>query len=398
MRRANPKGVSVDLGQRVAEEPLLRPTDVPASHAGLEVASVLNPAAARVGDDVFLMLRVAERPIRRDPPPDAKTLDLLGPHPTLGPLGPGHRADDVIPIVMLNADEPQTRLDIVYLPKDLPGLDLSDPRGVTFTHPTTKRRTIFLRQFSHLRLAQSGDGEHFTVDPRPAIFPRGPLEEYGCEDARATCIDGVWHITYVSVSRVGITTSLATSRDFRTFRRQGVILPPDQKDVVLFPERRGRGYMALTRPMPSSFGHVLGVWCAVPDEQLPWGRHEPLLLPRQDMWDERQTGAGTVPMRVEDGWLVIYHGVDRDQRYMLGAALLDGDDPCHVLARSAEPILTPELSFERGGLLDDVVFACGHVPLGEDGKRIRVYYGAADSCVAAADFDVSEIVDSLERM
>ena len=390
--------MGVDLGQRVAQEPLLRPTDVPPSHEGLEVASVLNPAAARIGDDVFLMLRVAERPIRRDPPPDAKTLDLLGPHPTLKPLGSGHRADDVIPITVLNAEEPQTRLDIVYLPKDLPGLDLSDPRGVTFTHPTTKRRTIFLRQFSHLRLAHSRDGESFEVDRRPAIFPRGPLEEYGCEDPRATCIDGVWYITYVSVSRVGITTSLATSRDFRTFRRQGVILPPDQKDVVLFPERQRGHYLALTRPMPSSFGHVLGIWIAAPNgDNLPWGRHEPLVLPRQDRWDERQTGAGTVPMRVRDGWLAIYHGVDRDQRYMLGAVLLDGDDATRVVARSAEPILTPELPFERGGLLDDVVFACGHVPLDEENRRIRVYYGAADSCVAAADFDVHEIVASLER-
>ena len=355
--------------------------------------------AARVGDDVYLMLRIAERPVRRDPPRGARTLKLEGPHPTLAPLDPGYGADDVVPITLMDADEPQVRLNIVYLPKDLPGLDLSDPRGVTFTHPTTKRRTIFLRQFSHLRLAHSSDGERFEVDARPAIFPRGPLEEYGCEDARATCIDGTWYITYVSVSRIGITTSLVTSRDFRSFRRHGVILPPDQKDVALFPERRRGGYMALTRPMPSSFGHVLGIWIAIPDgEHLPWGRHEPLILPRTGMWDEKQTGASTVPMRVREGWLAIYHGVDGDHRYMLGSVLLDGDDPTRVLARSPEPILVPELRFEREGLLGDVVYSCGHIPLEEEGRRIRVYYGAADSCVAAADFDIGEIVASLEKV
>ena len=391
--------MTVDIARRVTSEPLLRPSDVPPSHQGLEVASVLNPAAARCGGRIYLLLRIAERPVRGDPPPDAKTLELDGPHPTLVPLGSGHRADDVVPITLMNADDPQSRLDIVYLPKDLPGLDLSDPRGVTFTHPKTKRRTIFLQQFSHLRLASSEDGESFEVDPRPAIFPRGPLEEYGCEDARATCINGTWYVTYVSVSRIGITTSLATTKDFRTFKRHGVILPPDQKDVVLFPETVRGNYMALTRPMPSSFGHVLGIWLAIPDgEVLPWGHHVPLVLPRQGMWDEKQSGAGTVPLRTRHGWLEIYHGVDMENRYMLGGVLLDGDDPTRVLARSAEPILVPELPYEREGLLNDIIFACGHVPLDDAGRRIRVYYGAADSCVAAADFDVEEIVASLERM
>src|SRR5436309_8543373 len=162
--------MTLEIARRVTDQPLLRPEEVPPSHDGLEVASVLNPAAARIGDEVCLLLRVAERPVRRDPPADARTLRLDGPHPTLAPLGRGYKADDVVPITLMDQEEPQTRLDIVYLPKDLPGLDLSDPRGVTFTHPTTQRRTIFLQQFSHLRLAHSSDGEHFEVDSRPAIF------------------------------------------------------------------------------------------------------------------------------------------------------------------------------------------------------------------------------------
>lgn len=387
----------LDIARRVTSEPLLRPSDITPSHPALEVVSVLNPAAARVGHEVVLLLRVAERPIRREPPKDAVTLDLEAPHPELVPLGRGYGADDVIPIALLDGDSGE-RIHIVYLPKDLPGLDLSDPRGVTFTHPTTRRRTIFLTQFSHLRTARSTNGLSFTVDPEPAIFPHGPMEEYGCEDARATCVEGVWHITYVSVSRVGITTSLLTTRDFGRFRRHGVIFPPDQKDVALFPERKNGHYVALTRPMPSSFDHVLGIWIAVPDPALPFGRHEPLVMPRTGMWDERQTGASTIPFRVREGWLEIYHGVDSEHRYQLGAVLLDGDDPTRVLARSTEPILMPELPFELTGLFGNVVYSCGHVPLDASGRAIRVYYGAADSCVAAADFEVDEIIDTLERV
>jgi predicted GH43/DUF377 family glycosyl hydrolase len=101
-----------------------------------------------------------------------------------------------------------------------------------------------------------------------------------------------------------------------------------------------------------------------------------------------------VPFRVEEGWLELYHGVDRNTRYAMGALLLDADDPRKVLARSAQPILEPFEEFERTGLFNETIFSCGHVDLG--GGRIRMYYGAADSVVAAADFDVRDIVNSLE--
>lgn len=66
-----------------------------------------------------------------------------------------------------------------------------------------------------------------------------------------------------------------------------------------------------------------------------------------------------------------------------------------MIARSPEPILAPTEPYERTGLFNDTVFSCGHVPLDPDGDRIRLYYGAADSCLAAADFSVREIVEQL---
>ena len=114
------------------------------------------------------------------------------------------------------------------------------------------------------------------------------------------------------------------------------------------------------------------------------------------MWDEARIGASLTPFRVDGGWLEVYHGADRTNRYGMGAMLLDADDPSTVLARSAHPLLAPELEYERSGFLHDVVFPSGHVPLG-DGGRIRVYYGAADSSLAAADFEVSDILANLQR-
>ena len=387
---------SVGLGTRVGVGPLISPRDVPASQPGFEVQSVLNPAAARLGDEVVLLMRVAERARSDiDPPADARTLDLGGPHPKIVPLPSGYRKQDVVAIGMRDPNETAFGFVPLYLPRDLPGLHLADPRSVSFTHPQLGTTVRFPAQVSHLRCARSSDGVHFKVDPEPALSASTDLEEYGCEDPRATYIDGVWHITYVSVSRVGITVSLALTTDFRRFEKLGALLPPDQKDIALFPERRHGRYMALTRPMPSSFGHVLGIWISMPEPRMPWGTHRPLVLPRESMWDERHTGAGTVPFETPSGWLEIYHGVNAQLDYALGAVLLDRSDPTRILGRSEEPILTADASHERVGLMPNVVFTCGHVPLGDDGSRIRVYYGAADSVIAAADFEVAEILESL---
>ena len=391
-----------EIGRRLPENPLLTAADVRPSSPGLEVISVSNAAAAQVDGEVVLLLRVGERPKSGvQPPPDALTLDLSGPEPKLQPLRPGLTAEQVVGMAFLDTQSAVPRVVEVFLPRDLPGLDLTDPRTIRYRNLTggftaaADDVSDLLTQMSHLRVARSRDGLHFTVDDVPSLMPANRLEEYGCEDPRAALIDGIWHITYVSVSRLGISTSRLTTTDFRSFERHGLMFLPDQKDVVLFPGRIGGRYAALTRPMPQSFSRVLGVWIAFSDDLVHWGDYAPLALPRQGMWDGLRTGAGATPFRVPEGWLEIYHGVDRRTRYALGAILLDADDPSRVIARSPEPILVPTAPYEREGLFDNVVFTCGHVNLDPEGREIRVYYGAADSRLAAADFAVREILDQL---
>ncbi|HEY6379116.1 MAG TPA: glycosyltransferase [Candidatus Dormibacteraeota bacterium] len=404
-RRPSASPPPVDLGRRLADNPLITAADVTPSLPGLEVVSVFNAAAARVGDEVVLLLRVGERPrVGAVPPAGALTLDLTGPEPQLQPLAPGYAAADLIGVAFLDTDTQPARVVEVLLPRNLAGLDLSDPRSIRYHNPTggfsaaADDFSDFLTQMSHLRVGRSQDGIHFDVDELPSLAPSNRFEEYGCEDPRATLIDGVWHITYVSVSRIGITTSRLTTTDFRSFERHGVMFLPDQKDVVLFPGRMGAGgrYAALTRPMPQSFGRVLGIWIAFSDDLVHWGDHRPLALPRSGMWDELRTGAGSVPFRVAEGWLEIYHGVDHNTRYAMGALLLDVDDPSRVISRSPQPVLVPTAPYERSGLFNDTVFSCGHIALDAAGDTIRLYYGAADSCVAAADLSVRDILDQMK--
>jgi predicted GH43/DUF377 family glycosyl hydrolase len=390
------------LAHRLANNPILTSADVAPSQAALEVVSVFNAAAAQVGNETILLLRVGECPRAMTGllSATARTIDLAAPHEALKPFPPGTLGEDVIGIAYLDpATDPQ-RVVVAYVRKNLPGLDLSDPRAVRVTLPPAKpggRAEVrdYLTQISHLRVARSSDGEHFVVDPLPAVLPVDTFEEYGCEDPRATLIGGVWHITYVSVGSLGITTSRLTTTDFKAFERRGLMFLPDHKDVVLFPDRvRGR-YVALTRPMPSSFNRVLGIWIAFSDDLVSWGGHQPLALPRRGMWDSVRTGAGAVPFRVSEGWLELYHGVNSDGHYAMGALLLDAEDPTRVTGRSPEPILVATEDYEQSGFYNNTVFSCGIVPLGDRGEQIRMYYGAADCRMAAADFNVKEIVACL---
>ena len=386
------------VAHRLRGNPLIQPADVE-PQPGFEVISTINPGVATVGDETVLLVRVTERP-KPEPGVDARMVDLSGSDPRLVPLPGGLRPEQLIGMAFFDHQQEPPKIVIGYVPRDLPGLDLSDPRTIRYRNTAggftqgQMEFTDYLSHISHLRVARSSDGNHFTIDPEPTIVSATPLEEYGVEDPRITRLGDVFHITYVAVSRLGITTARLTTTDFRSFERHGTMLEPDQKDVVLFPEQVGGRYLALTRPMPGSFGRVLGLWLSESDDLVHWGNPRPIAQPRSGTWDEMRIGASLVPIRVDGGWLEIYHGADRDNRYGVGALLLDAGDPTKVLARTDRPLLAPEAEYELDGFLHDVVFPSGHVDLG-DGD-IRVYYGAADTSVCAADMAIDDVLSALD--
>jgi len=112
------------------------------------------------------------------------------------------------------------------------------------------------------------------------------------------------------------------------------------------------------------------------------------------MWDSARVGAGAEPIWTKRGWLAIYHGANEDNRYCLGALLLDLNDPTKVLARSIEPIMEPTAPYEQTGFFGNVVFTNGHLI---DGDTITVYYGAADEVICGAHFSLSEILGTLSE-
>ena len=168
----------------------------------------------------------------------------------------------------------------------------------------------------------------------------------------------MFYITYVAVSPFGVTTCLASTEDFKSFERYGVIFCPDNKDALLFPERIGGKYYALHRPVSSLFKKN-EIWIAESPDLKCWGNHRCLMGPQKGLWDGVKIGASAVPFRINEGWVEIYHGVDEKNRYCLGAVLLDGEKPWEVVARSKKPLFEPETDYECNGFIGIVVFSCG---------------------------------------
>ena len=178
-----------------------------------------------------------------------------------------------------------------------------------------------------------GDGRSVEEDdPTFGSCPNPSLEEFGVEDPRITAIDDRYFFTYVAVSRHGAATALASTTDFRRFDRHGVIFCPENKDVVLFPERIDGQYVALHRPNAATPFCRPEMWVARSPDLIHWGRHECLHGGGAE-WETGRVGAGTPPVRVDDGWLEIYHGNRQPTRpgevgmYSTGVLLLDPEQP-----------------------------------------------------------------------
>lgn len=260
------------------------------------------------------------------------------------------------------------------------------------------------RGHSHLTVARSNDGiSNWQIDSKPSFPPdlvNHTEEAWGVEDPRLTWVEdrNEWIIAYTSYSPSGPLVSLARTKDFTSFSRLGPVMPPEDKDAAIFPRRFGNRYAMIHRPVSagSSGAHI---WLSFSPDLIHWGDHQIILHARRGAWwDANKIGLSPPPMETDEGWLILYHGVRHTAGgclYRLGLALLDLEDPCRVLRRSDEWIFAPELPYERQGDVNDVVFPCGWI-LDKATGQIRIYYGGADSCLALATAQVSDLLDYLK--
>jgi beta-1,2-mannobiose phosphorylase / 1,2-beta-oligomannan phosphorylase len=345
------------LAQRNSKNPVLRPSDIQPSMEGMKIECLLNPGVFRFEGKLWLLLRVAERPEQKE-----------------GQVS--------FPVLR------DGKAEILRFKKNDPDLDDSDPRVIRY------KGKHYLTTLSHLRLVCTDDGIRFReADGYEPIMGFGPQETFGIEDCRVTTMEDGYHLTYTKVAPEGVGVGYIFTRDWKHFERHGMIFPPHNKDCAIFEEKMNGRFYALHRPSSPEIGGNY-IWIAESPDLLHWGNHRCLVTTRENWWDSARVGAGAAPIRTSKGWLEIYHGADHQNRYCLGALLLDLHDPSRVLARSNKPIMEPTAEYERTGFFGNVIFTNGHVV---DGDRLIVYYGASDEVICMAEFSIREILNSLNN-
>ena len=218
------------------------------------------------------------------------------------------------------------------------------------------------------------------------IFPFTEQQRNGLEDLRlvATSDDEgpVWLGTYTAYSGHDIASEMLVTRDFKTFRLCTVHgSAARNKGMALFPRKVGGRYCMIGRQDGENLFFIQS------DDLFTWGEGEKLLGP-QYPWDLVQMGNCGSPIEIDEGWLLLTHGVGAMRQYAIGAALLDRDDPSKVLGRTPTPLISPS-DEDREGYVPNVVYTCGGMAVG---RRLFVPYGVADSSIAFAWLEIDEIL------
>ncbi|RIV19550.1 glycosidase [Alicyclobacillaceae bacterium I2511] len=294
-------------------------------------------------------------------------LHRLSLQPLLGPI-PGNTWETSAvfnPAVAVRGD----KTVLLYRACDLP---FTDAQG-KHTHYT-----------SFIGYAESTDGLHFSRLPEPVFRGNEVYEVRGVEDPRVVWLDERYLMTYTAFGgrhagdwHIALTESV----DLVHWENHRILLRGTDKDGALLPVRRNGEYFLFHRRDPD-------IWlCHTPDLD-HFHDHRVILSPIGEHWEAVKVGIAGPPVETKRGWLLLYHAVDRDHVYRLGAALLDKENPYHVLSRLSYPIFEPELAWEKNGLVPNVVFSCGAVSA-EDG--LWVYYGGADTAIGVAFATWAEI-------
>ena len=259
------------------------------------------------------------------------------------------------------------------------------------------------RGISHLSVARSANGlDGWTIDAKPLLEPEPGVstEQWGFEDPRIVWIDELdrFMISCTSYGPAGPAVFLASTTDFRSVERLGIVRHPEDKNAALLPHRIDGRWVLFHRPK-TEFGGARGeIFASRSADLISWNNPEPVLQPRAGAWwDSLRIGLGPPPLETEHGWLLIYHGIKETvagEIYRVGLALLDLDDPTRVLRRLPDWVLSPTAPYERTGDVANVIFPCG-LTLDPELDEIRLYYGAADTSICVAEARLNDLVEAL---
>lgn len=256
-------------------------------------------------------------------------------------------------------------------------------------------------ELTNMGLAYSDDGLAWEADPEPWIEWKTE-EIQRAYDPRITVIDGRCYLCFAVDTRHGIRGGVAVTDDFDKWEILS-LSAPDNRNMVLFPEKLDGKFMRLERPFPI-YGRGgpenFDVWFSDSSDCAYWGNAQLVLGSEQVPWCNAKIGPGAPPVKTDKGWLTLFHIVTIDttrqlpawhenwfKTYTIGVMLLDLEQPWVVKGMYQEPLMVPEEKYELEGFRGHVLFPGGLIL--EDTGEVKIYYGAADTveCLATAHVD-----------
>ncbi len=242
-------------------------------------------------------------------------------------------------------------------------------------------------------------GEVLERHDQPVISRTLPQESRGCEDPRIVPFQDRYFVFYSGFDGEEVRIIMAETNDFRHYHKIGQVGPDTwDKDAMLFPGPVDGKVAFMHRIEPNiqialfeDLDHFLQ-----PEPEY-WERHlanldDHTVLYGEQFWEAEKIGAGPPPFLTDAGWVLIYHGVDKQLTYRAGAVLLDERNPLKVIARLPYPILEPKRDYEKIGDVNNVVFPQGTAIFDDD---LLVFYGGADKVVGLAVGKISRLIDAL---
>ena len=257
---------------------------------------------------------------------------------------------------------------------------------------------------TNIGLAFSDDGIHWQVESQP-VLELSDEEISRAYDPRITRMDGQYYVCFAVDTRHGVRGGIFSTHDFHHFAPISLSVP-DNRNMVLFPEKIGGKYVRLERPMPvySTGGHFFDIWLSDSPDLTYWGNSRLVLSCRDVPFCNDKIGPGAPPLKTGAGWLVIFHSVDVDpargkngwedawrKRYVIGVMLLDLEDPSRVIGLCKVPLMAPEGPEEQiEGFRSNALFPCGMIL--EDDQTVRIYYSASDTVVRLATAKLDDLI------
>ena len=253
-----------------------------------------------------------------------------------------------------------------------------------------------------LYVGKSENGVDWDLQTNPIVFYNADgsvFEKPYCYDPRLIKIDGVYYVVFCADIE-GPSIYIAKTVDFKRFETIPTGFLPFNRNGVLFPEKINGQYVMLNRPSDSVNTPFGNIYISYSSDLVYWGNHKLLMknFHNQAYWERIKIGAGPTPIKTEEGWIIIYHGVQATCNgftYSMGVALLDLYDPSKVIARANRYLLSPEEIYEVTGFTPNCIFPCSAIT--DSNGKIAIYYGVADTNMAIAFTTVDKLLEFVKK-